>query len=135
MATSNPLLSTFVSAVKAAGLEDMLSGAKPFTVFAPSNDAFAKMTKSVTEDLFKPESKAKLTTLLKRHVLSGEHMASEFAGKSTDIATLDGAKVAINGKDGHVSVDAAKVSTANLAASNGVIHVIDTVLAPAPIPA
>jgi uncharacterized surface protein with fasciclin (FAS1) repeats len=128
VAAGNPALSTLVTAVKAAGLVDALSGAGPFTVFAPTDDAFAKLPEGTVEDLVKPENKAKLVELLQRHVVSGKHMAAEFADTETHVATLGGDKVAVKGKDGAVHVDAAKVSAADVAASNGVIHVIDTVL-------
>jgi uncharacterized surface protein with fasciclin (FAS1) repeats len=130
-AAGNPAFSTLVKAITAANLGGALSGTGPFTVFAPSNDAFAKLPKGTVEDLVLPANKDKLTAILKLHVVSGKHMASEFTGKSADIATLGGEKVLVSEKNGAVSVGAATVSTADLGASNGVIHVIDTVLMPA----
>lgn len=130
-AAGNPAFSTLVTALKAADLTTALGGTGPFTVFAPSNEAFAKLPKGTVEDLVLPANKAKLTAILKLHVVSGKHMASEFTDKSADVATLGGEKVKITGKDGSVHVGAAKVSSADVAASNGVIHIIDTVMMPA----
>jgi uncharacterized surface protein with fasciclin (FAS1) repeats len=134
-AAGNPAFSTLVAALTAAELTSALGGTGPFTVFAPSNEAFAKLPKGTVEDLVLPANKAKLTAILKLHVVSGKHLAAEFSGKSAEVATLGGEKVTITGKDGSVHVGAAKVVTADLAASNGVIHVIDTVLMPAMLPA
>lgn len=130
-AAGNPAFSTLVTALNAANLTSALGGTGPFTVFAPSNDAFAKLPKGTVEDLVLPANKAKLTAILKLHVVSGKHMASEFTGKTAEIATLGGEKVTVTGKDGSVHVGAAKVSSADMGASNGVIHVIDTVMMPA----
>jgi uncharacterized surface protein with fasciclin (FAS1) repeats len=130
-AAGNPAFSTLVAALKAADLSGALGGTGPFTVFAPNNDAFAKLPKGTVEDLVLPANKAKLSAILKLHVVSGKHMASEFTDKTADIATLGGAKVQVRGKDGAVHVGAAKVSSADMTASNGVIHVIDTVMMPA----
>lgn len=130
-AAGNPAFSTLVAALTAAELTSALGGTGPFTVFAPSNDAFAKLPKGTVEDLVLPANKDKLTAILKLHVVSGNHMAAEFTDTSADVATLGGEKVTITGKDGSVHVGAAKVVTADLATSNGVIHVIDTVLMPA----
>jgi uncharacterized surface protein with fasciclin (FAS1) repeats len=130
-AAGNPAFSTLVSAIKAANLGQALSANGPFTVFAPSNEAFAKLPQGTIEDLVLPANKDKLTAILKLHVVSGKHMASEFTGKSADIATLGGEKVRVSEQNGSVNVGKATVSTADLAASNGVIHVIDTVLMPA----
>ncbi len=131
IAAGNPAFSTLVAAVTAADLATALSGAGPFTVFAPTNDAFAKLPAGTVEDLVLPANKAKLTAILMLHVVSGTHKAADFADATTDVATLGGEKVTITGKDGSVHVGGAVVVTADLAASNGVIHVIDTVLMPA----
>ena len=130
-AAGNPAFTTLVSAIKAADLGEALAGTGPFTVFAPTNEAFAKLPAGTVEDLVLPANKDKLTAILMLHVVSGKHMASEFTDKTADVATLGGEKVTITGKDGSVHVGAAKVSSADLGASNGVIHVIDTVLLPA----
>ncbi len=130
-AAGNPAFSTLVTALTAADLTSALGGTGPFTVFAPSNDAFAKLPAGTVEDLVLPANKDKLVAILKLHVVSGKHMAAEFTDKSAEIATLGGEKVTVTGKDGSVHVGGANVSTADLDTSNGVIHVIDTVLMPA----
>jgi len=130
-AAGNPAFSTLVTALKAADLVTALGGTGPFTVFAPSNDAFAKLPAGTVESLVLPANKDKLTAILKLHVVSGTHMAADFTGKSADVETLGGEKVTVTGKDGSVHVGAGKVVTADLSTSNGVIHVIDTVLMPA----
>jgi len=134
-AVSNPSLSTLVAAVKAAGLVEALSGAGPFTVFAPSDDAFAKLPAGTIENLVKPENKSDLTALLQLHVVSGQHMAADLAKMNADVATLGGARVMISSANGDVMVDGAKVVIADVSCSNGVVHVIDTVLTPALTPA
>ncbi len=130
-AAGNPAFSTLVTALTAANLTSALGGTGPFTVFAPSNDAFAKLPAGTVEDLVLPANKDKLVAILKLHVVSGKHMAADFTDKTADVATLGGENVTITGKDGAVHVGAAKVSSADVDASNGVIHVIDTVLMPA----
>lgn len=130
-AAGNPAFSTLVTALTAANLTSALGGTGPFTVFAPSNDAFAKLPAGTVEDLVLPANKDKLVAILKLHVVSGKHMAADFTDKTADVATLGGEKVTITGKDGSVHVGAAKVSSADVDASNGVIHVIDTVMMPA----
>ncbi|WP_188764456.1 fasciclin domain-containing protein [Sandarakinorhabdus glacialis] len=120
---------TLVAAVSAAGLVDTLKGAGPFTVFAPSDEAFARLPKGTVEDLVKPENKDKLTAILLLHVIPGKVMAADVAGKVLDPATAGGATVHVDGTDG-VSVNGAKVVTADIGCSNGVIHVIDAVLLP-----
>jgi uncharacterized surface protein with fasciclin (FAS1) repeats len=130
-AAGNPAFSTLVTALTAANLTGALGGTGPFTVFAPNNDAFAKLPAGTVEDLVLPANKDKLTAILKLHVVSGKHMAADFTDKTAEIATLGGEKVTVTGKDGAVHVGAAKVSSGDLNASNGVIHVIDTVMMPA----
>jgi uncharacterized surface protein with fasciclin (FAS1) repeats len=128
IAASNPDFSTLVAAVKAAGLADTLSGTGPFTVFAPTNDAFAKLPKGTVEDLLKPENKEKLAAILKYHVVPGKVMAADvktMMAKSVQGGDLD---VKVSGEN--VTVDSAKVTKTDIKASNGVIHVIDTVLMP-----
>lgn len=120
---------TLVAAVKAAGLVDTLKGAGPFTVFAPTDEAFAKLPAGTVEDLLKPENKAKLTAILTYHVVPGKVMAADIAGKKMGAKTVQGSELAVDAtKD--VMVDNAKVVTADVAASNGVIHIIDTVVMP-----
>jgi uncharacterized surface protein with fasciclin (FAS1) repeats len=120
---------TLVAAVSAAGLIDTLKGAGPFTVFAPSDDAFAALPAGTVDTLVKPENKDKLTAILLLHVLPGKVMAADVAGQVLDPVTAGGATIHVDGTDG-VTVDGAKVVTADIACSNGVIHVIDAVLLP-----
>jgi uncharacterized surface protein with fasciclin (FAS1) repeats len=120
---------TLVTAVKAAGLVDTLKGTGPFTVFAPTDAAFAKLPKGTVEDLLKPENKAKLTAILTYHVIPGKVMAADIAGKKTNVKTVQGSEIAVDATKG-VMVDNATVVTADVAASNGVIHAIDTVVMP-----
>ncbi|MDI1363812.1 MAG: fasciclin domain-containing protein [bacterium] len=120
---------TLVAAVTAAGLVDTLKSAGPFTVFAPSDAAFAALPAGTVEDLVKPENKDKLTAILLLHVVPGQVMAADVAGKVMDAATAGGATVHVDGTDG-VTVDGAKVVTADIVCTNGVIHVIDAVILP-----
>jgi uncharacterized surface protein with fasciclin (FAS1) repeats len=120
---------TLVAAVQAAGLVDTLKGAGPFTVFAPSDEAFAKLPAGTVEDLLKPENKDKLVAILTYHVVPGKVMAADVAGKETMAKSVQGSEIKVNGMDG-VMVDGAKVVTADIAADNGVIHVIDSVIMP-----
>ena len=130
IAAGNPDFSTLVTAVSAAGLLDTLKGPGPFTVFAPTNEAFAGELPPVTLDmLLKPENKAKLVSILTYHVVPGAVMSASLAGKVLDVATVEGQTVHIDGRKG-VKVNNANVVTADITASNGVIHVIDTVLLP-----
>ncbi len=131
IAASNKDFSTLVTAIKAAGLAETLSGKGPFTVFAPTNAAFAKLPKGTVEDLLKPENKAKLTSILTYHVVGAKVLAADaikMDGKSAK--TVNGQEIAIKVKDGKVMVNDATVTTADIVGSNGVIHVIDTVLLP-----
>ena len=119
---------TLVAAVKAAGLVETLKGSGPFTVFAPTDEAFAKLPKGTVEDLLKPENKAKLTAILTYHVVPGKVMAADVA-KMTSAKTVQGGSAKVSTMGG-VMIDDAHVTTADVAASNGVIHIIDTVLMP-----
>ena len=120
---------TLVAAVKAAGLVDTLKGPGPFTVFAPTDEAFAKLPKGTVEDLLKPENKAKLASILTYHVVPGKVMAADIKGKKSDVKTVQGGMLMVDAtKD--VMVNDAKVVIADVAASNGVIHAIDTVVMP-----
>jgi len=128
VAAGNPDFSTLVTAVKAAGLVDTLSGKGPFTVFAPTNAAFAKLPAGTVESLLKPENKDKLTAILTYYVVSGKVLAADVVKlKSAD--TVNGKAVTINTAKG-VKVNNANVTATDVKASNGVIHVIDTVLIP-----
>jgi uncharacterized surface protein with fasciclin (FAS1) repeats len=121
---------TLVAAVKAAGLTDTLKGEGPFTVFAPTDDAFAKLPAGTVEKLLMPENKAQLVAILTYHVVPGKTMSSDIAGKKLEVATVEGANVTIDASDGAVMVGNAKVVKADVEADNGVIHVIDTVMMP-----
>ena len=129
-AASNGSFTTLVAAVKAAGLTDTLKGPGPFTVFAPTDDAFRKLPPGTVENLLKPENKAQLTKVLTYHVVPGTVMASDVKGKRTTAKTVEGSAVAIDASGGAVKVDNATVSKPDVTASNGVIHVIDTVIMP-----
>ncbi|MFT5438977.1 MAG: putative surface protein with fasciclin (FAS1) repeats [Alphaproteobacteria bacterium] len=120
---------TLVAAVKAAGLVETLKGKGPFTVFAPTDAAFAKLPKGTLDSLLKPENKAKLVSILTYHVLPGKVMSGDIAGKKLSVATVEGSKVSVNATSG-VMVDGATVTTADIGTSNGVIHVIDQVILP-----
>jgi uncharacterized surface protein with fasciclin (FAS1) repeats len=120
---------TLAAALKAAGLIDTLKGKGPFTVFAPTDEAFAKLPKGTVEDLLKPENKAKLTAILTYHVVAGKVMAADVVKLKT-ANTVYGKAVQIMVEGGAVMVDNAKVVKTDIGASNGVIHVIDTVLLP-----
>lgn len=120
---------TLVAAVQAAGLVDTLKGEGPFTVFAPTDDAFAALPEGTVEDLLKPENKDKLVAILTYHVVAGKVMASDVIGSETMAATVQGQELKIDGSDG-VKINGATVTSADVAASNGVIHVIDQVLLP-----
>jgi uncharacterized surface protein with fasciclin (FAS1) repeats len=120
---------TLAAALTAAGLVDTLKGPGPFTVFAPTDAAFAKLPAGTVETLLKPENKAQLTAILTYHVVPGKVPASAVAGKVTDATTVNGATINVNGTNG-VKVNNATVVQADVMASNGVIHVIDTVLLP-----
>lgn len=120
---------TLVAAVKAAGLVDTLKGKGPFTVFAPTDAAFAKLPAGTVETLLKPENKDKLVGILTYHVVPGKVMSGDIAGKKLMAGTVQGAKIDVNATKG-VMVNNAKVVSADIVATNGVIHVIDTVIIP-----
>jgi uncharacterized surface protein with fasciclin (FAS1) repeats len=120
---------TLVSAVQAAGLADTLKGAGPFTVFAPTDEAFAKLPAGTVENLLKPENKAKLQAILTYHVVPGKVMAADVV-KINMAKTVNGQSLTVNTKNGAVMVDNAKVVKTDIPASNGVIHVIDAVILP-----
>jgi len=120
---------TLAAALAAAGLIDTLKGAGPFTVFAPTDEAFAKLPAGTVESLLKPENKAKLTAILTYHVVSGKVMAADVV-KLKDAKTVQGGSVKIGAMGGKVMVDSAHVVKTDITASNGVIHVVDSVLMP-----
>jgi uncharacterized surface protein with fasciclin (FAS1) repeats len=129
-AAANGSFTTLVAAAKAAGLVDTLKGPGPFTVFAPTDEAFKKLPAGTVENLLKPENKTQLTKVLTYHVVPGKVMASDVKGKTTTAKTVEGSTVAIDASGSAVKVDNATVSKADVTASNGVIHVIDTVIMP-----
>lgn len=123
-------VTTLVAAVKAAGLVDTLKGPGPFTVFAPTNDAFAKLPKGTVESLVKPEMKKDLTSILTYHVVAGRYTAADLKDGMT-LKTVNGATLKVSNVNGVVKINgAAMVETADVISSNGVTHVIDTVLMP-----
>ena len=128
-ALANEQFSTLVAAVQAAGLVDTLKGDGPFTVFAPTNDAFAKLPAGTVENLLKPENKDQLVAVLTYHVLPGKVMAADIVGKTLSTATVQGSMVDIKATNG-VMIDGATVTAADIETTNGVIHVIDTVILP-----
>jgi uncharacterized surface protein with fasciclin (FAS1) repeats len=119
---------TLVAAVKAAGLVETLNGKGPFTVFAPTDEAFAKLPAGTVEKLLKPENKEKLVAVLTYHVLPGKLMAADL--RTTNATTLNGKELPIKVNAGKVTVGSANVTKADIEASNGVIHVIDAVVIP-----
>jgi transforming growth factor-beta-induced protein len=120
---------TLVTAIKAAGLVETLKGKGPFTVFAPTDEAFAKLPAGTVENLLKPENKQKLVSILTYHVVPGKVMASEVV-KLADAKTVNGQSLTINVEGEMVMVDSAKVVKTDIECSNGVIHVIDAVVLP-----
>ena len=119
---------TLVAAIEAAGLVETLNGKGPFTVFAPTDEAFAKLPKGTVDNLLKPENKEKLVAVLIYHVVPGKIMAADVA--TGDAQTVGGKKLAIKVDGSKVKAGAANVVKTDIPASNGVIHVIDTVLIP-----
>ena len=120
---------TLVAAVQAAGLVDALKADGPITVFAPTDEAFAQLPAGTVENLLKPENKDQLVAILTYHVVPGKVDAAKVS-KLDSAETLQGESISIAVKDGKVYVDNAKVITADISASNGVIHVIDQVILP-----
>jgi uncharacterized surface protein with fasciclin (FAS1) repeats len=123
---------TLVAAVKAAGLVDTLKGKGPFTVFAPTDDAFAKLPKGTVEGLLKPENKGKLQAILKYHVVAGKYDAARITAsksKSFGLKSVEGSSIPVK-LGGGVRVASATVVKTDVGASNGVIHVIDSVIMP-----
>ena len=120
---------TLAAALQAAGLVETLKGKGPFTVFAPTDAAFAKLPAGTVESLLKPENKAKLVAVLTYHVVAGEVTAAQ-ASKLTTAKTVSGSSLTIRVMGGKVMIDNATVTSADVAASNGIIHVIDTVVLP-----
>jgi len=120
---------TLVAAAKAAGLVDTLKGKGPYTVFAPTDEAFAKLPTGTVENLLKPENKQKLADLLKYHVVAGKVMAEDVV-KLTEAKTLQGQSAKVKVTGGNVMIDGAHVVKTDIGTTNGVIHVIDAVIMP-----
>jgi uncharacterized surface protein with fasciclin (FAS1) repeats len=129
VAVENGSFNTLVAAIKAAGLVDTLKGDGPFTVFAPTDDAFAKLPAGTVESLLKPENKSQLIDILTYHVVPGKVMAAEVVNL-TSAKTVQGQNIAIELMGSKVMVDGANVIATDVTASNGVIHVIDSVILP-----
>ena len=129
IAASNGNFNTLVAAVTAAGLVDTLKSDGPFTVFAPTDAAFAALPAGTVESLLLPENKDTLVSILTYHVIPGAVTSDALAGQRLSVATVNGADVHIDGRNG-VKVEDSNVTTADIIASNGVIHVIDAVLLP-----
>lgn len=128
VAAGNESFKTLVAAVTAADLVEVLSGDGPFTVFAPTDEAFAKLPEGTLESLLKEENKDKLIAILKYHVVAGKVMAKDV--KAGEVKTVNGQEATIAINDGKVTIDKATVVKTDVEASNGVIHVIDTVIIP-----
>ena len=120
---------TLVAAVKAADLATTLSGAGPFTVFAPTNAAFEKLPAGAVDNLLKPENKSKLASVLTYHVVAGSHKAADLQDGQM-LKTVQGEELKVTIKDGNVMIDGAKVTIPDVISSNGVTHVIDGVMMP-----
>ena len=129
IASGDPQFKTLTKALTVAGLVPTLQGKGPFTVFAPTDAAFAALPKATLDDLLKPANKAKLVKVLTYHVVSGEVLSTSL--KSGEVPTVEKSKLKLVVNGGKVTVDAANVVKADIKASNGVIHVIDKVLMPA----
>lgn len=128
VASSTEGFSTLVAAVSAADLVEILQSEGPFTVFAPTDEAFAKLPAGTLESLLEPENKAQLVAILKYHVVPGKVMAADV--KAGDVGTANGQSFTVKTNSGKVYVDEAQVIQTDIMASNGVIHVIDSVILP-----
>lgn len=129
IAVGSPDHTTLVAAVTAAGLVETLSGEGPFTIFAPTNAAFEALPEGTVENLLKEENKDQLTSILTFHVVAGNVMSGDLSDGQV-VTTLNGQELTVSIADGVVKINGATVVAADLAGSNGVIHVIDTVLLP-----
>ena len=129
-ASSAGSFGTLVAAVQAAGLVDTLKGEGPFTVFAPTDEAFAALPEGTIESLLQADNKDQLVSILTYHVVSGKVMSADIAGKELMVESVQGSKIEVNATSG-VKVDDATVVTADIETANGVIHVIDKVIMPA----
>ena len=123
------MFNTLVAAVQAAGLVDTLKSDGPFTVFAPTDEAFSKLPAGTVEELLKPENRDQLIAVLTYHVVPGKIMSSDIAGQRAEVASVQGSSLSVDATDG-VRVDNATVISADIETDNGVIHVIDSVVLP-----
>lgn len=130
IAVSNKDFSTLVAALQAADLVGALQGDGPFTVFAPTNEAFAKLPKATLDNLLKPENKTELAAILKYHVVPGLVPAKAAMGAKTKLKTLAGGTMSVDGTGGGVKVENADVIKADIKGTNGIIHVVDEVILP-----
>ena len=128
-AVSAGQFNTLVAAVEAADLVTILKGDGPFTVFAPTDEAFAALPEGTVENLLKPENKEQLISVLTYHVVAGKIMSSDIAGTTAMVESVQGSELDVNATNG-VTVDGATVVTADIETDNGVIHVIDRVVLP-----
>ncbi|NVO55112.1 fasciclin domain-containing protein [Rhodobacteraceae bacterium B1Z28] len=128
-AVSAGSFNTLVAAVQAAGLVDTLKGKGPYTVFAPTDEAFAALPEGTVETLLLPENKDQLVAILTYHVVPAKVMSGDIAGKRAKVLTVQGDRLSVNAKNG-VKVNGAEVIQADIEASNGVIHVVDAVILP-----
>jgi uncharacterized surface protein with fasciclin (FAS1) repeats len=129
-AVSNGNFKTLTAALQAAGLVDTLKGQGPYTVFAPTDEAFKKLPAGMVENLLKPENKAQLQKVLTYHVVAGNVKSGDLKGKTTSAQTVEGSAVRIDASGNAVKVNDAVVTQPDVTASNGVIHVIDSVIMP-----
>ncbi|MEM8581234.1 MAG: fasciclin domain-containing protein [Pseudomonadota bacterium] len=130
IATTSPEFSTLLAAAQAADLTDVLASEGPLTVFAPTNEAFAALPEGTLDSLLLPENKETLASIIAFHVVPGSYPAESLVGKTGSLATAQGGSLSIDGTGSSVKVNDAFVTQANIAASNGVIHVIDSVMLP-----
>ena len=121
---------TLLTAAEAAGLVDTLKSEGPFTVFAPTDEAFAKLPEGTVESLLKPENQDQLKAILTYHVVPGKTMSSDLAGKQVEVESVEGSALSIDATGDNVMVDDATVTQADIETDNGVIHVIDAVIQP-----
>lgn len=127
VAAQTEFLSTFVEAIKAGNLDDILESEGPYTVFAPTNEAFGKLPAGVLNDLLKPENRAKLQEILRNHVVSGKIMSSVLSDGQT-ATSIGNSDLKVQKSGNNLLINGASVSTADIEASNGVIHIVDTVI-------
>ncbi|WP_425091529.1 fasciclin domain-containing protein [Tropicimonas sp. S265A] len=130
LVTTSPDFSTLLAAASAADLTDVLASEGPLTVFAPTNEAFAALPEGTLETLLLPENKETLAQIISYHVVPGSYPAGSLVGNTGSLTTAEGGTVAIDGTGTSVKVNDAFVTQANIAASNGVIHAIDSVMLP-----